>query len=65
MSWLRDEKVFPARYKHGNSATSTDRSCTFMMPTLELDENQTDQMCSILEHFTDTHFKVAVGTIPL
>ena len=56
MSWFLDEKIFPARYKHGNTSTSSVRSCTFMMPTLELDENQTDQMCSILE-FEDIRFQ--------
>jgi hypothetical protein len=56
---MKDPKIFPKEYRHPNSSTAGRRSCTFMLETLELDENSTEDMCLILESFTDTYFKVS------
>ena len=58
VGWMKDAKVFPKEYRHPNSSTAGRRSCTFMLPALELDKNSEEDMCLILESFTDTYFKV-------
>jgi hypothetical protein len=55
---MKDANIFPKKFRHPNSSTAGRRFCTFMLPTLELDKNSKEDMCLILESFTDTYFKV-------